>query len=454
MRILWKVFSIWNKQPIWLKTVLGLTLGIVGGLLLGEQAKALKPIGSLFINAIMMMVGPVIFVSIVGGIIAMKDPVKMGRIALKAIALFVVTTAIGTMLALFLSLKVFEPGKNVAFNHLTKDMSIGPKMAGTPLDWGETVVGLVPSNAISAFMEGNVLQIIMISILFGLAINFVGPAGRPVERFIESLSQVIYKLVGMVMELTPYGVFALMAVITGTQGGELLAAMLKVVGIIYLCLFIMLFFVYSGVLCFVSRLNPIPFFRKMVEAQLVAFSTTSSAATLPVNMAVAEKKLGIPKNVASFILPLGSTINMNGLSTCLGVLAIFSANLYGMELSFSDLATIVFTSTIAAIGCPGVPAAGLIVLPMVLGSVGIPLEVVGIIAGMNRVIDLMSTVVNITGDTLSAVVVAKSEGDLDENVYYRGYIQTEKPISIDSYAFDGGSEMEPNYPPLRSFIAE
>lgn len=416
MNPLWKALKKIQATPTWLKTILGLVLGITAGYFLKERASILQPVGTVFINAIMMMVGPVIFVSIVSGVIALKDPVKMGRIALKSFITFLGMTICGTVISLFLCTTIFSPGEgaNLSTNNLG---IIAPAIqVASPLSLTETIVALFPANIVRSFIDGNLLQIITISFLFGMAINFTGPAARPVERLIDSAAQVIFKLVHIIMEFTPYGVFALMAVVMGTQGPELLASLFELVGVIYICFGIVLFVVY-GFTLIINRLNPFPFLSKMVEVQLVAFSTASSAATIPINLEVTQKKLGVPKNIASFVIPLGSTINMNGLSTYLGVIAVFAANVHGVTLSLSNLVTIVATSSIAAIGCAGVPGAGLVVLPMVLGSVGLPLEVVGLIAGINRFIDLGSTTVNSTGDSLTAVLVAKSEGELDKEVY-------------------------------------
>lgn len=438
MNLLWKSINRLALLPTWFKTILGLGFGILAGYILGSDSYLLQPIGTIFINAIMMMVGPVIFVSIVSGVVAMKDPVKMGRIALKSFLIFLAMTVIGTSIALLLCTQVFAPGKNITLSDF--NLSLAPALKSTPaLSLVETVVGLFPANIFSSFMEGNLLQIITFSFLFGIAINFTGPAGRPVERLIDSLSQVTFKLVSIIMSFTPVGVFALMAVVTGTQGSALLASLFELLGVIYVSFAAVLFLVYASAML-VSRINPLPFMRKMLEIQTVAFSTASSAATIPVNLQVTTKKMGVPKNIASFVIPLGSTINMNGLATYLGVIAVFAANLYGVELNLQDYIKIVATSAIAAIGCAGVPGGGLVVLPMVLGSVGIPVEVVGLIAGINRFIDLGSTVVNSSGDSLTAVLVAKSENELDVATYNS---ITDKEDDSEALKFETKRRFEP-----------
>ncbi|MCB9493419.1 MAG: dicarboxylate/amino acid:cation symporter [Epsilonproteobacteria bacterium] len=412
-----KNFSLWFDLPAWVKSIVGMILGLALGCTLGEKATVLRPVGTMFINAIMMMVVPVVFVSLVCGVLSMKDPVKMGRVALKTFILYITTMALGSVIALFLSSVVFKPGLGVTLNNLSKKL-IDVKQMPT-VSFVDMVVDMVPSNVFGAFAQGNILQIIFFALIFGVAINLCGRKGRPVEYMFESLSVVIFKLVNLVMSFAPYGIFALMADVAGSHGLDVIAALMNMVGVIYLCMAIVIFGVYTIGLLMVG-LNPIPFFKKMIEAQAIAFSTTSSAAALPVNLRVAEYKLGVHNNIASFVLPLGSTVNMNGLSTYMGVIAVFAANLYGIELSLADMVSVVFTSVIAAIGCAGVPAAGLIVMPMVLSSVKIPLGVIGIIAAVNRVIDMVSTTANITGDTFTAVLVARSEGELELDVYNNG----------------------------------
>ena len=411
--------SSWSRFPSWLKIIIGLVLGIIVGLMMGKEAVIFRPLGTVFLNSIMMMVAPVVFVSLVTGVVSIGDPAKMGRVASKSLLVYILTMAVGTTISLFMSTVIFNPGKGLSIDSLNivdsqKLLSMQPT---TQISIIDTLVSFIPNNAFVAFSEGNVLQIITVSIILGISIVLVGEKAEPVKTFFVSLSDVIYKLVEIIMSFAPFGVFSLMAVVAGTQGLDVLLSLLSLLGIIYLAMFVMLLVVYPLCIIFFARLNPIPFIKKIFEAQLVAFSTTSSAATLPINMKIAKNKLGIGHSIASFILPLGSTINMNGLSTYMGVIAVFSANAYGIELSYGDMMKIILTSTIAAIGCAGVPAAGLVVMPIVLGSVGIPLEIIGLLVAVNRIIDMISTATNITGDTLAAVLVAQSENELDSHTY-------------------------------------
>ena len=407
------------------KIFLGLVLGVIVGAIFGDSVAPLQALGDIFIRLINMTVGPVVFVSLVCGVISMKDPAKMGRVASKTFILYGLTMAIATTVAMALA-TLFSPGKGLQLKAL--EDGIQNVRPGT-FDFTSTVVDMIPSNIFTSFGEGNILQIIVVAVLTGLAINIVGAKAKPVEAFFHSLLQVIFKLVQLVMSFAPIGVFALMAVVTGTQGFDVLSALAGVVGIIYLSMLTVIIGVYSIGLGLFAKLNPLPFFKKMLEVQTVSFSTTSSAATLPVNLRVAQEKLGISQSVAGFILPLGATVNMNGLSAYMGVIAVFAANLYGIDLSINDMIRVVLTSTIAAIGCAGVPAAGLIVMPMVLGSIGVPLKVIGIVAAIDRIIDMMSTTTNITGDTFTAVLVAKHENELDLDTYNRYGPKSEKEKS-------------------------
>lgn len=432
MRTIKSVFIKWKELQPWAKIILGMVLGILCGFYLGDQAKIFQPLGTMFINAVMMMVTPVVFVSLVCGVIAMKDPVKMGRIALKTFSIYFFSMSCAASIAILLCVNIFNPGKGLNIAHSMSgavSQMVNVSAGSKQVDLIHTLINIIPSNILTSFAEGNILQIIVFAILFGVSINFSGDAAQPVEDFFNSLSAVVFKLVSIVMAAAPLGIFGLMAVVAGSHGIEVIASLFKLVAITYACFFIVMSFNY-GIGLSLAKLNPLVFFRKMFEAQIVAFSTTSSAATLPVNMKVAEHKLGVSKSIASFVLPLGSTVNMDGLATSMAVTVIFTANLYGIDLSMGDYVTVVLTTTIAAIGCAGVPAAALIVLPMILSTVGLPLEVIGLIAAINRIVDMMSTTMNITGDTFAAVVVAKTEGELDMDRYYDQYAQSKpkKPV--------------------------
>ena len=401
-----KTFSL----QMWQKILIGLILGIVAGFVVGEHAKLLKPIGDIFITLIRMVVMPVIFVSLVCGVTAMKDLRKMGRVAGKTLLLYGVTMALaGTMSMLLAGAFGIGHGLNYVVS--------GAEQAATHPSMLETLMRIFPANPFKAFADGDVLPIIVFALFFGVAINLAGDAGEPVKRFFDSLNHVVFKLINMVLAFAPYGVFALMAYVTADNGFVVLEQLAALVGTIWLSCILVLTVGYSALLI-LAGLKPWPFLKKMLPVQLFAFSTTSSNATLPLNIKTAETQMGVHNSIASFVLPLGATVNMNGLATYLGAVAIFAANAYGIELTLVQKVMVVLTTTLAAIGAAGVPGTGLVVMSLVLSSVGLPLEVIAAIAAVDRIIDMANTPTNVSGDTLTAVLVAKSESELDRSVYY------------------------------------
>ncbi len=395
--------------PMWAKILLGLVLGVATGFVAGDWAMVLKPVGDLFITLIRMVVMPVIFVSLVCGVTAMRDLKKMGRVAGKTLLIYMVTMAAAGALSMTLA-SFFGIGQGLGY-----EVPAVAKVAEVP-SFVDTIMAIVPSNPFKAFADGAILPVIVFAIFFGLSINLAGKQGEVVADFFRSLNHVVFQLVNIALSFAPYGVFALMAYVTADNGFAILSELAALVGTIYLACLTMLVVVYALLLT-VFGLNPWHFIRKMLPVQLFAFSTTSSNATLPLNMQVAEEKLGVHNSIASFVLPLGATINMNGLATYLGAVAIFAANAYGIELTLMQKVTVVLTTTLAAIGAAGVPGTGLVVMSLVLASVGLPLEVIAAIAAVDRIIDMINTPTNVSGDTLSAVLVAKSEGELERDVY-------------------------------------
>jgi Na+/H+-dicarboxylate symporter len=389
-----------RSLPAWGGILLSMALGVMAGALLGEHAKWLKGAGDVFLALIRMVVMPVIFVSLVCAVGAMRDFGQMRRIACKTLILYLLTMAMSAALAMTLA----------SWFHLGAGLNYAPGSAQAPsLEWRS----LLPANPVRAMADGQVLPVMLFALLFGLAINLSGEAGRPVARLFEALNQVIFKLVDMVLRTAPLGVFALMAWATASSGFGMLTQLSALVGTLYLSCLLLLTLVYASILRF-SGLNPWPFMRKMFPVQLFAFACCS--ASLPMTMETA-RKLGVKEAIAAFVLPLGSSINMNGLAAYLGAVAIFAANACGMELSWLQKCLVVLTTTLGAIGAAGVPGTGLVVMSLVLATVGLPLEIIALVAAVDRVIDMINTPTNISGDTLAAVLVAKSEGELEIAVY-------------------------------------
>lgn len=405
-------------MKLWKKMVLGIVFGILTGIILGPSAKYIKPVGDLFLALLSMLVGLLVFSSMTVGVISINDIRKLGRIGFKTLLLYVGTTIIAILFGL-IAAKLFHPGEGLGLNK-------GATIAVAPTtDMTDMFLNLIPSNPIGSFASGNILQIIVFAIFFGLAINFAGEKGKPLARVIESLSDTMFAMTGMVMSFVPYGVFAIMAWVAGTFGVGILYPLLKLVFAHYITCIFHLIIVFGGILMFMAKVRVKPFFKGMSDAIAVAASTTSSSATLPAALHCVEENLGVSKNVTAFVLSLGSTINMNGTAIFQGIAAMFIAQAYGIDLTWTKLLLIVVTATLSAIGCAGVPGGGLITLSIVLGSVGLPLEGIAIIAGIDRLRDIIGTVVNVLGDGIVAVYVAKTEGEFNEERYnsdlYIGY---------------------------------
>ncbi|MDV7341221.1 dicarboxylate/amino acid:cation symporter [Terasakiella sp. A23] len=400
----------WTGTKLWLRILIGLILGVAVGVAFGEQATALKPIGSIFINTIKMLIVPLIFVSLVCGVTSMKDPARMGRIGIKTFVIFLCTTAFAILIGLGMG-TLFEPGVGVSIEGAG---TVAAKEAPSLMN---IIVNLVPKNPVSALATGNVLQIIVFAILLGIAINMAGDKAKPVEAIFNSLSDIMIKLTHIVMEFAPIGVFALMAWVAGKYGLDVLLPMGQVIVAVYVACIVHAVLVMGGAVRFIAGLSPVKFFKGIFDAQAVAFTSTSSSATLPVTIQCARENLGASKNVSSFVLPLGATINMDGTAIYQGVAVLFIAQAFGVDLGMAEYATIIVTATLASIGTAGVPGAGLIMLSLVLTSVGLPLEGVALIAGIDRILDMARTCLNVTGDSMVNLIVAKTEGELDEDIF-------------------------------------
>ncbi|EIW90217.1 proton/glutamate symporter [Alishewanella agri BL06] len=366
--------------------------------------------GEIFIASLKMLVVPLVFVSLVCGTCSLSDTSKLGRLGGKSIGLYILTTALAISLAIGAALLV-GPGNGVEMqSDATFDVSSAPTLA-------QVFINIFPSNPIQSMASGNMLQIIVFAVLFGLAVALSGQAGERVAALFNDFNEIIMKLVTLLMNLAPYGVFFLMAKLFTTLGFETIASLLKYFLVV---LFVLLFHgmaVYPTLLKSLTGLNPLIFLRKMRDAALFAFSTSSSNATLPVTMETVNKKLGVNNSISSFTVPLGATINMDGTAIMQGVATVFIAQVFGVDLTLSDYLMVILTATLASIGTAGVPGVGLIMLAMVLQQVGLPVEGIALIIGVDRLLDMTRTSVNITGDAMVSIVVAKSEGEFDERVF-------------------------------------
>ncbi|CAM3913377.1 MULTISPECIES: dicarboxylate/amino acid:cation symporter [Pseudomonadaceae] len=398
------------RVPLWQQILVGLVLGVVVGMLFKSFALALAPVGALFLNAIKMLIVPLVFVSLVAGITAMSDSAKLGRISVKTIAIYLISTAFAVSIGLAFG-TLFSPGEGMNM------VASGSEEAKQAPSLVQILVGLVPTNPVMAFAEGNILQIIVFAIALGVSMNLIGDKAAPVVKLFDSLAEVFYKLTDLVMRFAPIGVFALIAGVVASHGIEVLLPLAGVIGVIYLASIAHMLLVYGGLIGGLARLSPLRFFRGIAPALAVAFSTSSSSGTLPVSIECARKNLGVSQGVAGFVLPVGATINMDGTAIYQGVLALFIAQAFGIDLNAGQYLMIILTATLASVGTAGVPGAGLIMLGLVLTSVGLPLEGVALIAGIDRILDMARTTVNVAGDLMTTTLVGSSEKELDREIY-------------------------------------
>jgi Na+/H+-dicarboxylate symporter len=360
-------------------------------------------VGAVFLRSLTLLVVPLVFVSLVCGTAALEDIGKLSRVGGKTISLYLVTTATAISLALLAAL-IVRPGADF---HLETDAVF---TAQEPPSLAETIINLFPSNPVQAMAEGNMLQIIVFAGLFGLALTLAGAPGRRVLSFFGDLNEVIMKLVMMLMELAPYGVFALIAKVFAEEGFGAFGPLVKYFSVVLGVLLLHVFATYPLLLKGLAGLSPFTFFRNMRAPLALAFSTASSNATLPVTLETVEHRLGVDNSIASFTVPLGATINMDGTAIMQGVATAFIAQAYGIDIGVTGYLMVVLTATLASIGTAGVPGVGLIMLAMVLRQVNLPVEGIGLIIGVDRLLDMARTAVNVSGDATVTCIVARSEG--------------------------------------------
>jgi Na+/H+-dicarboxylate symporter len=417
-----------RKLKLWHRVVLGLFLGITFGFAVQRYGnfvgitdhahfltEYIKPIGTIFINLIKMVVVPLIFFSLISGITGMNDPKALSRIGLKATIAFMITVAFAVTIGL-VAANIFHPGTGASLHFsdiASKVDESSPVIRGIK----DIILDIVPSNGIGAMAEGHILQVVFFAIFVGITLNLMGETGKSLVSFCHDAAKLIFLMIGIIIRMSPYGVFALMAWVVGTQGLDIIMSLGKLVlTVVAACFFQYLIF---GLLIAVfGRLSPMPFYRKSLEYQTLAFSTSSSKATLTTSMNIAEHKMGVSKSTTSFVLPLGASINMDGTAIYLGICAVFFAQALGVDLQMSDYIMIILTSTIASIGAAGYPGGALMMMSMVLTAVNLPIEGIALIAGVDRILDMLRTTINITGDTTITLLVDRSEGKLNEKIYY------------------------------------
>lgn len=391
---------------------LGIIVGLIFNFLLPDLFEPVNtyvfaPLGKVFVNLIKMLVIPIVFVSLVLGTAGISDPKKLGRIGVKTIVFFLSTTAIAIFLALVVAL-IVKPGVgNFQLPSEEVEVTEAPPVM-------ETLINIIPTNPITAMAEENMLQVIAFSLFVGFAIARLGEKTNGLKRIFEQLNDVLMYLVQLVMKFAPFGAFALIATVIGGEGLDGIAAMFKYFILVVIVLILHVLVVYCPALSVLGKMSPIKFFKGFSPAMIVAFSTSSSNATLPVSMRAAQNNLGVSRTVSGFVQPLGATINMDGTAIMQGVATVFIAQIIGQDLTIAQLLTVLLTATLASIGTAGAPGVGVIMLTMVLTSVGLPVEAIALVLGVDRLVDMFRTTVNITGDAVCAVVVDHSERKLEQ----------------------------------------
>ena len=392
-----------KKLSLTVQIVIGLVLGVIAGMLLQNNAAFangyIKPFGTIYLNLIKTIVVPVVLLSIIQGIISLEDVKKVGSIGVRTVVYYMCTTALAVTVGL-----LFANVLNVGAGYVLPGGELSYEASAAP-GFMTTLVNIFPSNIIQPLANATMLQVIVIAILFGFGIIVAGEKGKVAANVVDSFAEVSFKIMGMIIRLSAIGVFALICPVVAENGPKVLLPLLKVILVAYAAYIVHMVVVYSSTVKLFSGMSPLKFFKGMGQAMIFAFSSASSVGALPFNLEATEKKLGVRKEIASFVLPLGATINMDGTAIYQGVCAIFIAQIFGIDLTISQQITIILTATLASIGTAGVPGSGMIMLTMVLQSVGLPVEGIALVAGIDRILDMGRTVVNITGDAACSVCV-------------------------------------------------
>ena len=399
-----------KRMPLALWIFVGLLVGIAAGLFLmalpngGAIANGyIKPWGTIFLNLLKFIVVPIVLFSIASGVISMQDVGKVGSIGVKTIVYYMCTTAFAVVLALILG--SIAKGARLFTALETSGLEYTPPEGQSLMD---TIVNIFPSNALAPLVNATMLQVIVISLLLGFGILLAEEKGLVAAQVVDSLNEVFMKIMDLIIKLSPIGVACLICPVVVANGAEILGHLAMVLLMAYVGYIVHALVVYSATVGGLAGISPAKFFAGMAPAMMMAFSSASSVGALPLNLECAER-LGARREVASFVLPLGATINMDGTAIYQGICAVFIATAYGVNLGVGEMATIVLTATLASIGTAGVPGAGMVMLAMVLESVGLPVEGIALVAGVDRIFDMGRTTVNITGDAACAIIVSKME---------------------------------------------
>lgn len=402
-----RIFSGWFHMPIWKQIMLALFAGTLVGLLFGSHCEKIKPIGVLFINAIHMIVAPVVCTVIISAMVSISDLNQMRRISLKAIGVYGICMTCATLIGIVCAY-VLNPGYGLQI-----DASVNQSFSTVNIPSINVFIEqLVPRNIIEAVYKGNILHMVVFSILFGLAIQLSGEHGAPIAHFFKSMSHVVFKLAQFVMNFAPYGIFALIADTIGKFGVDIFLALFAFIFTVYCACTIMLVCVYGLFLWILLGISPIKFFKRVIHALTFAYTTCSSAATLPLSIQCVQEDFKVSKRLSEFLLPLGASFNLNGLSIYLAVATVFAANIHGISLDLNQYLTVMMTTILVSMGVAAVPGSAIIVMSVIMSAVGIPLGAIGIIVSVDRINDMMQTTTNVAGDIFATLLIAKSEDEI------------------------------------------
>ena len=401
-----------KKMSLVTRIMIGLVLGILVGLLFISNPSIpstfIQPFGTLFLNLIKMTIVPLVFASLVGGAANIGDIKKIGRVGGKTMIYFFVTTAFAVFIGLAVS-NILKPGVGITLataEAKIQEVSEAPSLV-------QTLLNIVPTNPIDALAKGDMLQIIFFALFTGIGAAYIGEKGQAYLKFCDSLAEIMYKLTGMIMNLAPFGVFALMVPVIANNGPKVLLPLIKLIAVCYLGYILHAVITYSTTIKVLTKFSVLQFFKGGMPAFAMAFSTSSGAASMPLGMKIAQEEFGVSESISSFVFPLGTTVNMDGTALFQGACAVFIAQVYGVPLTLSQQLTIILTATLASVGTAGVPGSGFVMLSMVLSSVGLPMEGLALIAGIERILDMGRTTVNVTGNLSASIVVAGTEGEID-----------------------------------------
>jgi len=399
-------------MSLWLRVFIGMCLGILSGVILGEYAACFQPLGTIFINLILMLVIPLIFFVIINGLVSIEDTTNIKRIGSKSIILFITTAAAAAVLGIIVT-SIMQPGVGVHFHSLS-NISTTPSVEKNNLV--SIFISIVPSNALKSIVEGNILHVILLAFFIGITLRSTHHAFGYIIKFIQEMSQLMIKMIETIIKIAPFGVFGYMSWMVGTQGIEILLPLVKLIITIFVGCGLQ-YILFGLIILVVAKLSPWPFYYKMLGPQLLAFSTSCSKATLATLMKIAHEKLGLSKTNTNLLIPLASVLNMDGGALYLSSCVLFFAQVMGVDFTITDYFTIILTCTLGSIGAAGIPSGILLFLGIALTSVGLPIEAVAIIAGVDRILDMVTTMINVTGDACIPLVIDKTEGTLDIHVY-------------------------------------